>query len=73
MTFRQFGTLDYQNPRHSGDILDILLAKRNLESPSLVSRDQHWAPTPTPTPISAHAHGFWVGMGAILVGMGGHG
>ena len=35
--------------------------------------DQHWVPTPTPTPINAHAHGLWVGMGAILLGMGGHG
>ena len=37
------------------------------------TRDRHWAPTPTPTPIRAHAHGFWVGMGAILLFMGGHG
>ena len=37
----------------------------------LQSRARHWAPTPMP--ISAHAHGFWVGMGAILLGMGGHG
>ena len=29
-----------------------------------------------PMPITAHAHGFWVGMGAIVLfmgGLGGHG
>ena len=26
-----------------------------------------------PMPITAHAHGFWVGMGAMLLFMGGHG
>ena len=39
----------------------------------LPSRARHWVPTPMPMPINAHAHGFWVGMGAILLGMGGHG
>ena len=29
----------------------------------------HWVPIPMPT----HTHGFWVGMGAILLFMGGHG
>ena len=30
-------------------------------------RALHWVPMPT------HAHGFWVGMGAMLLFMGGHG
>jgi hypothetical protein len=31
----------------------------------------HWVPIPMPTPT--HTHGFWVGMGAMLLFMGGHG
>ena len=33
------------------------------------NRALHWVPMPMPT----HAHGFWVGMGAILMFMSGHG
>ena len=40
---------------------------------SISTRARQWAPTPTPTPISTHTHGFWVGMGAIIKFMGGHG
>ena len=35
------------------------------------TRALHWVPIPMPMP--AHAHGFWVGMSAILLFMGGHG
>jgi hypothetical protein len=31
----------------------------------------HWVPIPMPMPTQAH--GFWVGMGAMLLFMGGHG
>jgi len=34
------------------------------------SRALHWVPIPMPMPT--HTHGFWVGMGAILLFMGGH-
>ena len=48
--------------------LERLFLVANLTNWWLSSRDRHWAPTS----ISAHAHGFWVGMGAILLFMGGH-
>ena len=35
----------------------------------VVCKALHWVPIPMP----AHAHGFWVGMGAILLFMSGHG
>jgi hypothetical protein len=39
--------------------------------PTLVcTRALHWVPIPMPMPT--HAHGFWVGLGAILLFMGGH-
>ena len=33
-------------------------------------RALHWVPIPMPMPT--HTHGFWVGMGAMLLYMGGH-
>jgi hypothetical protein len=36
---------------------------------SIHSKALHWVPIPMPT----HTHGFWVGMGAMLLFMGGHG
>ena len=36
-----------------------------------LSRILHWVPIPMSMPT--HAHRFWVGMGAILLFMGGHG
>ena len=40
---------------------------------TIYSKALHWVPIPMPMPMSTHAHGFWVGMGAILLFMGGHG
>ena len=37
----------------------------------LSSRALHWVPIPMLMPT--HTHGFWVGMGAMLLFMGGHG
>jgi hypothetical protein len=37
------------------------------DSRHIVTRALHWVPMPT------HTHGFWVGMGAMLLFMGGHG
>jgi hypothetical protein len=34
------------------------------------TRALRWVPIPMPMPT--HAHGFWVGMGAMLLFMGGH-
>jgi len=44
------------------DTIQVHLAKAMVHTRAL-----HWVPMPT------HAHGFWVGMGAILLFMGGHG
>ena len=41
----------------------------SLDANSQETRALHWVPMPMP----AHAHGVWVGMGAILLFMGGHG
>ena len=41
--------------------------------PLLHSIALHWMPIPMPMSIPTHTHGFWVGMGAILSFMGGHG
>ena len=45
--------------------------KKTLPNTLLIlgDRAQHWVPIPMPT----HAHGFWVGMGAMLLFVGGHG
>jgi hypothetical protein len=39
----------------------------------ILSKALHWVPIPMPMLMPTHAHGFWVGMGAILLFMGGHG
>jgi hypothetical protein len=38
----------------------------------LLTRVLHWVSIPMPMPMPTYAHGFWVGMGAILLFMGGH-
>jgi hypothetical protein len=42
---------------------------RDIMCTLVATRALHWVPIPMPT----HAHGFWVGMGAMLLFMGGHG
>jgi hypothetical protein len=50
--------------------LSILLRTSSYAS-IVYTRALHWVPMPMPMPT--HAHGFWVGMGAMLLFMGGHG
>ena len=45
----------------------------DMKHMSVQDRALHWVPIPMPMPMPTHAHGFWVGMGAILLFMGGHG
>ena len=47
--------------------------ERGWEAGWLVSRALHWVSIPMPTSMPTHAHGFWVGMGAMLLFMSGHG
>jgi hypothetical protein len=44
---------------------------RHVSNPCTIAL--HWVPIPMPMPMPTHTHGFWVGMGAMLLFMGGHG
>jgi hypothetical protein len=49
--------------------LFVFLLGRSL----LHTRALHWVPISIPMPMPTHTHGFWVGIGAMLLFMCGHG